>query len=44
MLLLPYLISDDALYEVVKCINKDNTVDFIYTDEDKILSVNHDFD
>jgi O-antigen biosynthesis protein len=26
----------DALYEVVKVLNKDSTLDFIYTDEDKI--------
>lgn len=30
------LISKDALYEIVRTINKYNDVDFIYTDEDKI--------
>jgi len=27
----------NALYEVVKALNNDNTIDFIYTDEDKIV-------
>ena len=30
------LLSQDALYEVVKAINEEKNVDFIYTDEDKI--------
>ncbi len=30
------LLSRDALYEVVKAINEEKNVDFIYTDEDKI--------
>lgn len=29
----------NALYEVVKALNKDNTIDFIYTDEDKIVEI-----
>ena len=29
-------LSSDALYEVVKAINKNKKIDFIYTDEDKI--------
>ncbi|WP_294341466.1 glycosyltransferase family 2 protein [uncultured Clostridium sp.] len=30
------LLEPNALYEIVKAINEDNTIDFIYTDEDKI--------
>lgn len=30
------LLSQDALYEVIKAINEEKNVDFIYTDEDKI--------
>lgn len=30
------LLSEDCLYEIVKCINENEDVDFIYTDEDKI--------
>lgn len=30
------LLTQDALYEVVKCINDNNLPDFIYTDEDKV--------
>lgn len=29
----------NALYEVVKSLNDDNTIDFIYTDEDKIVEI-----
>ncbi len=29
----------NALYEVVKALNKDDTIDFMYTDEDKIVEV-----
>ena len=30
------ILHKDALYEVVKCLNNDNKIDMIYTDEDKI--------
>ena len=30
------LLWPNALYEVVKALNEDNTIDFLYTDEDKI--------
>lgn len=30
------LLEPNALYEIVKAINEDETIDFIYTDEDKI--------
>lgn len=30
------LLEPNALYEVVKAVNEDRTIDFIYTDEDKI--------
>lgn len=30
------LLSKDALFEIVKVINEDNEIDFIYSDEDKI--------
>lgn len=33
-------LSENALYEIVNCLNKDQSVDFIYTDEDK-LDQNH---
>ena len=29
-------LSENALYEIVNCLNKDKSVDFIYTDEDKL--------
>ena len=30
------LLTKDALYEVVKVLNEDRTIDFVYTDEDKL--------
>lgn len=36
------LLSKNALYEVVLAINKDKTIDFIYTDEDK-MDMNGDY-
>ncbi len=30
------ILAEDALYEIVKIINKDKTIDFIYSDEDKL--------
>jgi GT2 family glycosyltransferase len=32
-------LSKDCLYEVVKCINENSKVEFIYTDEDKVAGV-----
>lgn len=32
-----------ALYEIVKCINENENIDFIYTDEDKITNINNRF-
>lgn len=37
-------LAPNALYEVVKAINEDNTIDFIYTDEDKISTRGKRFD
>lgn len=37
-------ISSEALYEVIKCINNDKTVDFIYTDKDKLDEDGNHFD
>lgn len=36
------LLWPNALYEVVKALNEDKTIDFIYTDEDKISESRHD--
>ena len=30
------LLSQNALFEIVKAVNKDREIEFIYTDEDKI--------
>lgn len=38
------LLSANALYEIVSVLNKDNTIDFIYTDEDKIDDNGNRFD
>ena len=38
------LLPVNALYEIVSVLNKDNTIDFIYTDEDKIDDNGNRFD
>ena len=38
------LLPQNALYEIVSVLNKDNTIDFIYTDEDKIDDNGNRFD
>ena len=38
------LLPQNAFYEVVSVLNKDNTIDFIYTDEDKIDDNGNRFD
>lgn len=37
-------LSDDALYEIVKVLNQDKKIDFIYSDEDKITERGRRFD
>lgn len=38
------LLSRDCLYEIVKCINENKDVDFIYSDEDKIDELEERFE